>query len=359
MSKFTVLLAVVLLSSFASAQSFECYPLGPLPTDPSLGCEGVAGNGLGLAQAPQGATAVTNTASCGFPTVGTQYLRIAGNGQAGGWVPTVGGPFPRPAPATVSEVRIPIPVGATSISFDWEFFNRECAGVPPANTFYDGMSIDVVTFGGGLIQNLVFADTTSPEGACSIGTDYCQGAMAETFPNGANQFTAALPTLTGCEYVSVVAWNGNDNSYPPLVYLDNITFDSAAAPCAVPCFVVGGGSPSLGFSSPSGTGCILVTMQNMPAGGIYYMPVIFNAGNYPNGWFHGIDPTFQDLANTIAFGYPFIGPIGGTPCTPGGVTIGEFCGVPSGLTIYAVSLGFPAGSNYPTAFTPPATYTIP
>jgi hypothetical protein len=61
----------------------------------------------------------------------------------------------------VTEVRIPIPFGASLVTMDWDFFNRECSGVPPTNLFYDGMSVDVVTTGGVALQNLLFVDTTN------------------------------------------------------------------------------------------------------------------------------------------------------------------------------------------------------
>lgn len=352
----TAFAALVLCGAAFSQISFECAPIGSFPTDPSLSCEGVAGNNAGFG------TGVASNPQCGFPTQGTQYAYLVGNGPGfqpplnAAFLPPVGGPFPRPADPLVTELRVPIPAGTTLIQLDWEFFNLECANT----TFYDGMSIDVVDAVGNLVQNLAYADTLSPEGPCTEGgLDYCSGPISEVMPAGPQTLLAALNPYPACSYLSIVVWNGNDNQQPGHGFVDNIVFNSGLGACSVPCFVQGLGPPTLAFSSPSGMGCILVTMTNMPAGGTYFLPVVFNAGNYPYGWFFGIDPTFQELSGLIALGYPFLGPIAGTPCTPGGVLLGEFCGVPSGLTIYAVALGIPAGSSYPTVSTPAATYTIP
>jgi hypothetical protein len=355
----------------AFGQSFECYPVGPLPMDPSLGCEGVASNNLGILTPPVGVTEVTNVQSCGFPTVGVNYLRVTANGPGfqvppnyPAFLPPVGGPFPRPVPNMVTEVRIPIPMGATALSMDWDFFNHECPGVPPQNSYYDGMSVDVVNSGGSTIANLIYVDTGAAEGTCSIGNDYCNltnppSLLSETVPSGPNAFVGVLPPLTGCEYISIAIWNGNDNSYPSCAYFDNIQFNSVNGACPVPCFVTLPGPPTLQFSSPSGPGCILATMTNLPSSGFYFLAITLQAGSYPNGWFFGIDIGFPELLSEINTGFPFLGPLTGSPCGVGGATIGQFCGAPNGLTIYAVGLAAPNGSSYPSITTPAVSYTIP
>jgi hypothetical protein len=358
MSKSRTVLALLAICGAAVCQvSFECAPLGAFPGDPTLNCEGVASNNAGAG------TAVSSNPSCFFPTNGTQYAYLVANGPGyqvppnfPGFFPPVGGPFPRPCDPLVTELRVPVPAGAAAVQLDWEFFNVECANL----NYYDGMSIDIVDAAGNLVQNLVYVDTLSPEGPCAEpGTDFCGGPVGETMPAGINSLVAVLNPFPACSYLSVAIWNGNDNAAASHGYVDNIVFTGGAAPCPVPCFIPGLGAPTLAFSSPSGVGCIRVDMSNMPALGTFFMPVVFNAGNYPMGWFFGIDPTFPELAASIAFGYPFIGPIGGTPCSPGTVVIGEFCGVPSGLTLYAVALGIPIGASYPTAVTNPQSYTIP
>ena len=59
-------------------------------------------------------------------TLTVDYARLSANGPVP--VPN-GGPFPWPAqPQVVSEVRVPIPAGSTTVSLDWEYFNAESFG---------------------------------------------------------------------------------------------------------------------------------------------------------------------------------------------------------------------------------------
>jgi hypothetical protein len=362
MSRSLTLFAVCVACAGAFGQSFECYPLGPLPTDPAVSCEGVVSNNYGFPSPPATGTAVTSNPSCGFPTNGTQYVVLTLNGPAyqpplnQAFNPPIGGPFPRPIPQLVTELRIPIPNGATSITMDWEFFNRECANT----SFYDGASIDVVNSSGGLVANLLYVDTLSPESACSVGTDYCGLTMGETAPAGPNTLNAALPPLAGCEYVSIAAWNGGDNGFPGMFYVDNVVFNALPPACPVPCIVLSPGPPTLSMSSPSGSGCVQVDLTNMPAAGFYFLAATLQQGAFPNGWFFGIDIGFPELQNEINTGFPFLGALSGSACSPGGgATIGQFCGLPPGLTFYAVGLGAPPGSGYPSAITNSTSYTIP
>lgn len=343
MPKVLTLLAVSAVCAASFSQSFECYPLGPLPTDPSMSCEGVASNGLGFL------TGVVSTASCGFPTAGVNYVLMDANGPV---TPPNGGPFPWPVSTAgpACEVRVPIPSGASVISFDWEYFNAEGY----QSVFNDGMAVAVVDSSGALLQQLVYADNQVALGACFN----LAASGTEIAPSGIQSFAGALPPLTPCAYVSFVCWNGLDNVLPSHAYVDNIQFNSAVQGCPVPCFVVVG-TPTLAFSSPSGVGCILVTMTNLPGGGQYFMPVSLTAGIFPNGFLFGLDIGFPELALEINTGPPFVGALSGTGCSPGSATIGQFCGLPSGLTVYAVALGFPAGSSFPSANTAAASYTIP
>ncbi len=86
------------------------------------------------------------------------------------------------------------------------------------------------------------------------------------------------------------------------------------------------------------------------------MCVTLYAGAYPAGWFFGVDPFLQEVADQVNFGPPFTGPLSPT----GDFTIGPFAPVPSGLTFYSVALGFPGPLGaLPMSSTAPKTYTIP
>jgi hypothetical protein len=94
-----------------------------------------------------------------------------------------------------------------------------------------------------------------------------------------------------------------------------------------------------------------------PVGGQSFTAVTLTAGNYPNGWFFGIDISIPDIFNQYDSGFPFVaGPLT-SPC--GALSVGPFGGLPSGLTVYAVSMGIPAGSTTPTLVSNPHIGVVP
>lgn len=111
------------------------------------------------------------------------------------------------------------------------------------------------------------------------------------------------------------------------------------------------------YSSPGGPGCIQIDIVNGPANGNYFYALTFNMGLFPNGYFAGIDIGLQELVDEFNAGFPFTGQLDGA----GNITIGPACGLPSGLVLYSVALGFPAGTGYgaPSAVTAPTSYVIP
>jgi hypothetical protein len=340
MRRSLTILAAVACSAVAWGQAgFECSPVGPLPGDPAANCEGVASDNQ------VATTGVTAIASCGFPTQGLQYLLVTGNGPL--TTPPAGGPIPRPIAALASEVRVPIPAGATTVSFDWEFFNSEAS---PSASFNDGLSIDVVSPAGNLVGGLVYADTNTPAGTCIHASGGTERAPALAPQN----FFAALPPYTPCDYISIVVWNGGDNVAASRGCVDNIQFDSAVPGCAVPCF---GPTPALTMSSPSGLGCLLVNMSGLPPGGTYMLAATLNP---PPGWLYGVNIGIPELVGEINAGFPFWGPLSAGSCS-GSVAIGEFCFLPSGITLYAVGLGLTGSGLYGpvAAHTPAVSYTIP
>ena len=337
-------LFAVAVSTCAFGQfDFECHPLGPVPGDSSLTCDGIASNSLGLN------SGVTNTPACGFPVSGSKYLQLVAAGPVA--VPA-GGPLARPLSGNSTEVRIPIPSGSTVVSLQWNFFNNEGSPQPIYN---DGFSIDVVDVNGTSLANLAYADTNT-----ALATSTCT-ITGEVAPAGVKGLFSVLPPLMPCSYLSIVVWNGGDNSFASRAFIDFVAFDSTVAGCTVPCIPVAG-IPALACSSPSGIpGSLLVNMSSLPPGGTYLLAATLNAGTYPNGWFYGIDIPISELGNLINAGFPFSGPVGSTGCAAGQASIGPFFGAPSALSLYMVALAVPAGSlaSTPTAVTNAVNYTIP
>jgi hypothetical protein len=344
MARVPALILFLLCSACLTAQSFDCAPIGPLPTNPALSCEGVCGNATNVLNG------IRATPACGFPTSGANYLDLRSSGPPVGpyFVIPVGGPFPRPAAPQASEARIPIPTGATTLSFSWEFFNGETAN---STLYNDGMSVDIVSATGTLVANLAYADTWS---GTMTGTGGCVSNGTETTPAGPQSFLAALPPYSACDYVSIVVWNSGDNVAPSKALFDSFVFDSTLAGCPVPC-ITSSTVPTLTFSSPFGFGSIQADMGNLPPFGNYFFAVTFYAGAYPNGWLYGLDIPLSELSFLINFGYPFFGPADGC----GSATIGPAAGLPSGLQLYAMTFALPQASPSPSAHSAATTYVIP
>jgi hypothetical protein len=110
----------------------------------------------------------------------------------------------------------------------------------------------------------------------------------------------------------------------------------------------------LALDAPLGTGSIRIRNFGGPANGAVLTIVTVYPGNFPNGFFYGIDPSFSELLLQIQFGGPpFINVLDGF----GNATFGPIQGAPP-LTIYAVSLALNSLDQLFDA-TPPATTTIP
>jgi hypothetical protein len=344
-------LAVFLCAYPAFGQAdFECAPLGTVPLNPALNCESVCSNNMSTL------TAVSATASCAFPTAGTHYLVIGANGGSGTTAVNVpsGGPLPRPLAGVISEVRIPIPAGASTVTFSWEFFNAEAF----AGSFNDGISIDVVNPVGGLVGNLVYADAATGESTC-----LAVAGSEETVPPGPQSFSGLLPAHAACDFISIAVFNEGDNAVTSRAYIDALFFDTTGAACPPPCFGPLPPPPALVFSSPFGPGSIQVNLSGLNPGGFYLLAVTLNP---PPGWFFGINIGVQELADEINAGFPFSGPLTlDMPCMGGGGTaqIGPFAPLPSGVTLHAVGLGLSGGGLFgPVTIgkvTPAVSYTIP
>jgi hypothetical protein len=94
----------------------------------------------------------------------------------------------------------------------------------------------------------------------------------------------------------------------------------------------------------------------MPQGGTYFLAVTLAAGAFPQGWFFGVDIPFTDLVLQVGFGFPFSGPL--NAC--GSTIVGQFCGISSGVSLYAVALGINGPGLGPWSSVSPAIhYLVP
>jgi hypothetical protein len=92
-----------------------------------------------------------------------------------------------------------------------------------------------------------------------------------------------------------------------------------------------------------------------PSNGVFFAAITLNAGAFPFGWFYGIDMPLFDILYQFNFGPPFVGSF--SAC--GTATVGPAVGLPPGLSVYAVALGFVAGAQTPGFFSNPTVGTVP
>jgi hypothetical protein len=123
------------------------------------------------------------------------------------------------------------------------------------------------------------------------------------------------------------------------------TFElSIALGSAMSLTFFGGGTGSLGWFVAEG-----------PANGIAFVAITLNPGQFPFGWFLGIDIGWLELLNELSSGWPFV--LALQPC--GSAQVGPFVGLPTGLQAYGVAVGLPPGSTVPAAISAPVIGVVP
>lgn len=121
-------------------------------------------------------------------------------------------------------------------------------------------------------------------------------------------------------------------------------------------FSAGGPAPmSLAFFN-NGPGTIGYAVSNGPASGLAFTALTLAGGAYPNGWFYGIDIAVPDLLSQWSLGFPFVTALGAA-CTT--TTIGPFSGVPTGLTLFGVTVAVSSPGSTVASVSAPATATVP
>jgi hypothetical protein len=112
----------------------------------------------------------------------------------------------------------------------------------------------------------------------------------------------------------------------------------------------------LSASSPFGPGSLQLNWGPSPCHGLvggnpYVLAVTLNQGTFPNGWLYGVDIPVSQLVAEISLGAPFVG-------TGTNFMLGPFGGLPSGVGIYAVVLGFNSEGVFDN-HSNPICYVIP
>jgi hypothetical protein len=340
----SLLTAVALGQATFDLQGPMCGPAFPVGCGAFGDPEGCAWNGVVAAPAVFGATCDGFFNTLGLPCGGPQYARIPA-ANVGGVISLglPGGPAPETGVVVSDQLYIPIPPGATTVSFCWDFYNEEVFA--PLPTYNDGMSVDVVgPLCGPALANIVYADCATPvlagfdAGACGVG------ATLQVAPAGPQMVIgAALPA--GGVYLRVTVWNDEDDLFDSHGVIDEVTFGFGVPACV------------LLFTSPGGPGTLAVANTPCPAvpGASYITAVTLAAGAYPAGWFFGVDIAWVDLAGQVTAGPPFSGALDAA----GSSFFGPIPGVPGALTLYAVTAHLTPGFGLIIGSRPPVTYTTP
>jgi hypothetical protein len=343
--------AVVAQATF-DLQSPACGYAFPIGCGAVGDSEGVSWNGALTLDVPAFGATVSNANALGMPCSGSQFLRLqCANPNFGTVVPPNG---PIPESSLVARAWIPIPAGATSVSFCWDFYAAE-----PANSAYnDAVQIDVVSGClGTVLANVLYADMWTSSFAAIVDTGPCavlayipaNGVRELATPSGniGPQSVVSAPLPAGAGFLRISAANSLDNAVTGQIVVDSVFFGGVPGSCL------------LAFTSPLGPGSLV--MANNPcagAGGLTYLSVVTGtAGNFPVGWFFGIDISIQDLLNEFSIGFPFTGTLDGAGASTTPV-FGPVAAL-SGLTLYAVTTHWTPGFVAFVASRPPVVYTIP
>jgi hypothetical protein len=226
-----------------------------------------------------------------------------------------------------------------------------------------------------------FGATTGPEPTASCTATYNDVWYSFVAPTS-GQYTASTCYAPNLSMNTVAAvWQGSCGNLTEVACKDNGCGGTSGGSMVTWCAVAGtsyfisvgstgnyGGTFSMIINPSSnppmelaffnaGSGSLGFSVRNGPLGGTEFTAITANQGAYPNAWFSGIDPGIPELLNEWSTGYPFSAPL--SPLC-GSVVVGPFFGLPNGLTVYAVSLGFaPGAMDHPIKFSNPASATIP
>jgi hypothetical protein len=113
---------------------------------------------------------------------------------------------------------------------------------------------------------------------------------------------------------------------------------------------------SVVWSSPLGAGSIQFDINDGPPSGFYFHAIALAQGSTPNGPFFGLDIAFAELIAEFNAGFPFFGSLD----PAGHITVGPIMGVPPGLQVWSVVLGFTSPPPVtPSDVSPTASWVTP
>jgi hypothetical protein len=349
-------LAFLLAASAFGQASFDVQ--GPVcgyafPTScPGSDPQGIVFNGLLTLDVPAFGATVAAANGLGMPCAGAQFLRVQCANPNFGIVP-VGGPIPETG--NFARLFIPIPSGATAVSFCWDFYGAEYVN----SAYNDAVAVDVVSVcgGGTLLGNIVYADMHSAGFATIVDSTAC-GVPAYIPSAGVHELAAPAgvagpqsvvnaPLPPGATYLRVTAANSSDNSVTGQIVLDSVVFAGGGGICATV------------LSSPFGPGSVMLVNTACPASATrtYFTAVDLTPGSYPAGWFFGLDISLPELFNEVTLGPPFTGVLDavGSSTSPG------FGPTPAlvGLTLFVVTTEWTPAFGALLGSRPSIAYTIP
>ena len=107
----------------------------------------------------------------------------------------------------------------------------------------------------------------------------------------------------------------------------------------------------LEFSCPTGPGSVTVRNSGCTPSGTYVTAITTNQGSIRTAFF-GVDVTVFDVVNSLAFGPPFFGALDATAGRSS-----RSGGIPTGITVYAVTVDANMVLLIPISVSPPLTFT--
>jgi hypothetical protein len=193
----------------------------------------------------------------------------------------------------------------------------------------------------------------------------CNGAYTASTCGGSTNFSTIVAVWTGacggltqvgCSDVCVSgALQGASVTFMAIVgtaYRISVGGNSGATGTFDLSLTLGAGM-SLGFFH-GGPGSMGYFITEGPTVGTAFVAITLTAGQFPAGWFLGLDIAWIDLLNELTIGYPFVLPL--QLC--GNAQVGPVTGLPSGLQVFAVALALPPGGTIPTATTLPVVGVV-